>query len=135
MTYLVYQMMYLVYYVYGSWLSRILDKPNIWVFLNWYTKYVTWCTWYIISNVTFTIWKTWYNNCKCAAPGILHKKFSLTKNLSACSPFSYYITGIYQYLSVTFTQSKVLSFWICLDFQDAQCLFISIQVVHFFLSY
>ena len=108
--------------VYGSRLSHILDKPSISVFPIWYTNYITWYTRYIISNVTFTIWKTWYNDCKCVVPGISHEKLGLTKNLPACSPFSYYITGIRRYSSVTFTQSKVLLFWICLDFQGAQCL-------------
>ena len=79
---------------YGGRLSDILDKPSVWVFPIWYTTYITWYTRYIISNVTFTIWKTWYNDCKCVVPGISHEKLGLRKNLSACSSFPCYVTGI-----------------------------------------
>ena len=63
--------------------------------------------------------KNLYNNFKCVVLGISHEKLGLAKSLSACSPFPNYITGIRRYSIVTFTQSKVLLFWICLDIQDA----------------
>ena len=48
-----------VYIACGSWLSH---KPSISVFPIWYTKDINWYTRYIISNATFTFWKTYYNN-------------------------------------------------------------------------
>ena len=79
--------------------------PEKTMYLDTYyaVQYITWYTWYINSNVTFTIWKAWYNDYKRVVPGISHEKLGLTKNLSTCSIFPYYITGIRQYSSVTLT--------------------------------
>ena len=99
------------------------------LFPIWYT----WYTWFIISHVTFTFWKTWYDDYKCMIPGLLHEKLSL-KIFLASSLLPCHITEFRRYWSVRFAQSKVLLFWSCLNFLDAQYLFISIQVAHFLLS-
>ena len=80
-------------YLYGSRSSHLLDKPSISTFSIWYTKYIAWYTRYIISNVTATIRKTWYNDYKFVRPGILHNKLDLTKKNLACSPFPRCIVG------------------------------------------
>ena len=66
--------------IYGSRLSHILDIPSIPFFPIWCAQYITWYTQYIIFNVTFTFWETWYNNFKCVVVGISHEKRSLMKN-------------------------------------------------------
>ena len=74
--------------IYGSRLSHILDIPSIPFFPIWCAQYITWYTRYIISDVTFTFWKTWYNDFKCIVPGISHEKRSLTKNFFSRLPVS-----------------------------------------------
>ena len=54
----------------------------------WCAQYITWYARYIISNVTFTFWKTWYYDFKCVVPGISHEKRSLTKNFFNRLPVS-----------------------------------------------
>ena len=105
--------------IYKSWLSMEVNcqTRSMYVFLVWYSQNIIWYTWYIISNVTFTFWKTWYNNYKFVMPGISHEKLGLNFFFAGL-PFSCYITGIPQYSRVTFAQSKVLLFWSCLDFPD-----------------
>ena len=65
--------------MYKSWLSMEVNcqTRSMYVFLVWYSQNIIWCTWYIISNVTFTFWKTWYNNYKFVMPGISHEKLGL----------------------------------------------------------
>ena len=75
-----------MFHIYGSRLSHFLDKRRITIFLIWYSKYVTWYS-YISSNVTFSLWKTWYNDHKFVIPGIWHEKIVLTKFWLSCFPF------------------------------------------------
>ena len=72
----------------GSWLSHILDVPSTPFLPIWCVQYITWYTRHIISNVTFTFWKTWYNDFKCVVLGISHEKRSLAKNIFSRLPLS-----------------------------------------------
>ena len=69
----------------------------------------------IIFNVTFTFWKTWHNDYKCAIPDILCKKLRSTKKI-AFSPFPCYITGISRYSSNTFEDADCHIFWMKISF-------------------
>ena len=64
----IYIYIYVIYiYIYISvfrQLSHILDKPSIAVSPIFYQNYTNWYTRYIISIVTLTFWKTWYNDSK-----------------------------------------------------------------------
>ena len=74
------------YCLFNVGLNCLISKASAILRLN-----ITWYTWYIISNVTFTFWKTWCNDYKCVIPRISNEKLVLTKKkFSLLSFFTLY---------------------------------------------
>ena len=118
-------------YFYGSRLSHIPDKHTESVF-----RFNIPSISLDINVIPFSVSLSLSENPAVRIKNPLYFVFR-TKNLFwqkkvSLLPVSMPNHRIWVYLSAIFTQSKVLSFWSCLNIPDSQYLFIIIETMHLF---